>query len=560
MYALPYAFANLGAAPPSPPQPLDLAEFDANFAFLFNPSVVNALKAGCKGDGTDDAAAINAIVATGARVIYFPWTPTGYGVGPTLIKTSAANCAFVGDPCGTMLVSLAARGDLSMITNPTSDPADNAHRDSNIAFINLIVVGDKGSGGGQTAMCIEMNAVNRVRFQNVLLKNADADGAYFGAARTHQTVGCSSVTGDIRTEDCGRQGVTVTCGDSFDLTTYGYRARFAALDGEVNNSSNFIKNSRFFVYAEGCSTSATGVSVGFDGDGGSGGGTVDDVTVTAIIVGALADGISWRRCTNFTIVAKVVSPVGNGIVGANGNTGPSSVSISAEVKSPGGSGLSARGTNDIIDTTRLKVTGATQTACLIQFCAGGTCAGWELTGNSGAGVNIDSSTNMLIVAPNVRNNSSTGFWLSGTCSGIRVIDGAIVANRFFGFLESTPSTGNSLAGTDISGTTGGADITKPAGSSTIIELRPLAGNASWTPGTITNGASASTTVAVTGAAIGQQYIPTAAISMSLLGCSISAAVTASNTVTVTLTNATGSSQNINAGGAVTVQAIVRRVF
>jgi hypothetical protein len=67
----------------------------------------------------------------------------------------------------------------------------------------------------------------------------------------------------------------------------------------------------------------------------------------------------------------------------------------------------------------------------------------------------------------------------------------------------------------------------------------------WTPGTIANGASASTTVTVTGVVPG--WIALASFSESIANMSISAQVTTANTVTVVITNNTGGSLTLSAG-------------
>ena len=73
----------------------------------------------------------------------------------------------------------------------------------------------------------------------------------------------------------------------------------------------------------------------------------------------------------------------------------------------------------------------------------------------------------------------------------------------------------------------------------------------WTPGTIANGASASTTLTVTGVVTG--WIALASFSLSIGNMSISAAVTTANTVTVVISNNTGGSVTLGAG---TVRALV----
>lgn len=74
----------------------------------------------------------------------------------------------------------------------------------------------------------------------------------------------------------------------------------------------------------------------------------------------------------------------------------------------------------------------------------------------------------------------------------------------------------------------------------------------WTPGAIAAGATASTTVTVTGCALGDLVM--AGFSLALpAGCIITGAVTTAGTVTVTIANLSGSSQTIGAG---TVRAMV----
>lgn len=76
----------------------------------------------------------------------------------------------------------------------------------------------------------------------------------------------------------------------------------------------------------------------------------------------------------------------------------------------------------------------------------------------------------------------------------------------------------------------------------------LKNTGNWTPGLILNGASASLTVTVTGAATGMTAL--GAFSLALpAGVIISAAVTATNTVVLTIANFSGSSQTLAAGVA-----------
>jgi hypothetical protein len=101
-------------------------------------------------------------------------------------------------------------------------------------------------------------------------------------------------------------------------------------------------------------------------------------------------------------------------------------------------------------------------------------------------------------------------------------------------------------------TVSGAAVAYSAPSFTEFGTVKLQGSASWTPGAITTGSRASTTLTASGAALGDIAMPS--FSLDIQGCSISAYVSSANTVTVVLTNNTGSTQTLGAG---TVRA---RVF
>jgi hypothetical protein len=74
------------------------------------------------------------------------------------------------------------------------------------------------------------------------------------------------------------------------------------------------------------------------------------------------------------------------------------------------------------------------------------------------------------------------------------------------------------------------------------------------PGTISSGASYQVDLTVTGALVGDFAV--ASYATLLPGLTISARVTATDTVTVTLTNVTGSS--ISAGSGVTIRTLVTK--
>ncbi len=77
------------------------------------------------------------------------------------------------------------------------------------------------------------------------------------------------------------------------------------------------------------------------------------------------------------------------------------------------------------------------------------------------------------------------------------------------------------------------------------DTNALANSKTWDPASIANGASATTTVTVTGATLGDFVVPS--FSLSLGGLSLSAYVSATDTVTVVLTNNTGGPVDLGSG-------------
>lgn len=111
---------------------------------------------------------------------------------------------------------------------------------------------------------------------------------------------------------------------------------------------------------------------------------------------------------------------------------------------------------------------------------------------------------------------------------------------------------------DIDVGTGTSVVRNPGGGSLVgtqvgrhtFAVGQALTSASWTPGTIANGAKASTTVTVSGAALGD--FAQGSFSLSLQGCQLTAEVSATNTVTVVVSNLTGASVALTTAGTVRV--------
>ena len=93
-----------------------------------------------------------------------------------------------------------------------------------------------------------------------------------------------------------------------------------------------------------------------------------------------------------------------------------------------------------------------------------------------------------------------------------------------------------------------------SGGTAIAKL--LTGTATWDPGSIADGAMTSTTVTVTGAALGDLVLSCSDTVAVPAGATLTGQVTASNTVTVTLFNKTGGNLDLASG---TIRVVVAQL-
>jgi hypothetical protein len=158
--------------------------------------------------------------------------------------------------------------------------------------------------------------------------------------------------------------------------------------------------------------------------------------------------------------------------------------------------------------------------------AGGTVS-IAFAGNGSGFTNLNASNLASGTVPDARQSANVtlgGNTFSGTGSMVRATSPALV----------TPALGVATA-TSIAIGSSGATITKH-----------LSGTATWDAASTADGAMTSTTVTVTGAAIGD----TVAVGLSVAvpaGALLAGAVTATNTVTVTLFNKTGGALDLASG-------------
>ena len=189
-----------------------------------------------------------------------------------------------------------------------------------------------------------------------------------------------------------------------------------------------------------------------------------------------------------------------------------------------------------------------------------TCTSAVLGAGNEWWISLEASATASLISGNTLNNNS------GTVTdvgGIRVkntmpVVHGNVGNAFAGtgngaiFIKTETSnaviSGNAEANTTtfISSSvspTSGDYRGNVAVSSTATQ--PLSGSTTWDPSSIAAGASASTTVSVTGAAVGDYVIPS--FSLSLAGLVLTGYVSGANTVTAVLSNPTAGAVDLASG-------------
>jgi hypothetical protein len=124
-----------------------------------------------------------------------------------------------------------------------------------------------------------------------------------------------------------------------------------------------------------------------------------------------------------------------------------------------------------------------------------------------------------------------------------------------GFIDHTPTKVNvrtSCSNTKFSH----CDVTLPAGSVGIEEFPLIEGSATWNPPSLAAGAQQTTTVTATGAALGY-FADNVSFSLDLQGATLTAYVSAADTVTVVHRNGTAGAVDLGSG---TLRVRVRKVY
>lgn len=221
---------------------------------------------------------------------------------------------------------------------------------------------------------------------------------------------------------------------------------------------------------------------------------------------------------------------------------------------------------------------------VIQAVGGYSCTGLRIVGNSfliGAGGTITSCihlnvTSNRVYAPLIESNEIG--WQTSTASATTITNGILLDGRVEGGLIQANSF---MAGTNVTITdaieiasanvlalklnaneyAGFGTITNQVNNSASVSYerterasgRIYTGSATYDPASLADGAGATTTVTVTGAALGD-YVENVSFSLDLQGITLTAWVSAANTVSVRFQNESGGVLDLGSG---TLRAKVR---
>jgi hypothetical protein len=179
-----------------------------------------------------------------------------------------------------------------------------------------------------------------------------------------------------------------------------------------------------------------------------------------------------------------------------------------------------------------------------------------IRGNSGNGIDLKSIDGLTVVGNRCRGNKTAGLNLQDTVTETLVTGNDLSANSIWG-INLTNTTGQTLVtGNMVAGNTGPAIGRTNLNATTFIfenagDDPPVARHlygvlTAYNPPSIPNGATASQTLTITGAALGDT-VSIASTHMLPNGMFFVANVTAANTVTIQLANLSGATQDVGAG-------------
>lgn len=516
-------------------------------AFDFVPV---AMQAGIiAGTNSDDLSPyLQAAINTG-RLVRLPAIGTLNIASPLLIPSGGG---IIGGGFRSIIKAKANFGNVPLIRNANDAPATLAARDKGIVLDRLLIDGNKAANGTATEFshCVHFLAVDGA-WINIATQDPKGDGVLISYSRAfdgsslHPEVGCSNINGYIRTLRAARMGVAVTCCDGFDLSVYADAAALFGFDIEPDSETSHVRNGFARVSASGCGTGSGtrgGVAVTGTNSGGTAVADVRNVTIDMQVENCTGDGFVYRDVLGLTARGSIDNQTGNGIRGLDGGVGASRILFDMQVDDASARGMTVIGNGDNL-SGEIQVVDSAAIGIFLQTCNGGSLKARVFSPGE-QGIYLQDTTNMTFPDAVVQNSVGGGVVCAGNSSGNRFPSlKATGDTSSHGFREADTANDNRTIDARLSGNSGGPALL--VGATSLVTLEQLFGKATYDPPSLTDGNGATTTVTVTGAAVGDEA--QAAFSNALQGITVTAWVSATNTVSVRFQNETGGTLDLASG-------------
>lgn len=371
---------------------------------------------------------------------------------------------------GCTIRALPNFGNKPMVRNVTIAPPSNEARDRNLVLTSVRLDGNKAQNGSATEFAhgIQLYAVDGVKL-DVQVVNPKGDGVSIQQAVDHQQIGCSYISGKIRTMGCRRQGVAIICGEQIDLDVHDTGGTLMSVDMEPDHPQNFIRNVFVRLLSIGTGNGSDisgGVCVAGDGLGC----IPTNVMVDFEIFNSGGQGAIWRDAKGLILRGTIVHPGKNGLVGITGGTAPSTVTFGGvKVFSPVFQGLSAREIGGSIYDGEVAIESAGDLGAHIERAGGGTL-GLRIRNCNQQGLVLDRTNNMTFPSLTCENNKGHNVWLRGGSQGNRFQFLKSVNSSFGqGFIEDAGCNDNRAFQARVSGNGGGNVTVRGLQSSVQLE-------------------------------------------------------------------------------------------
>ena len=394
-------------------------------------------------------------------------------IGSTLFIPSWGG--LIGENFGCTIKALSNFGDNPLVRNATQAPTTDAERDQNVMIVGVRLDWNKANNATATEFGhgLALKAVNGARL-DVEVVNPHGDGVSIqqsgpGVSEWYQHVGCSHITGKVRTSGCRRQGVAIMCAEQVDLDVYDTGTQLMSVDIEPDHPDNFIRNIFIRLLSLGTgdgSDISGGVCVAGDGLGC----IPTGVTVDFEVYEPGGQGAIWRDCKGLTLRGAIRNPGRNGLVGIGGGTGGSQVSFQGvRVSSAVHQGMAARETQGSVYDGEIVVEGTGGIGVQIENARGGVL-GLTLKDAGEEGLYLRNTSNMTFHSAVVERSSGHNVWIVGNSSGNRFPFLRSVNSRFgYGFIEDLGCNDNRASFSRVLGNAAGNVSIKGSISSVAIE-------------------------------------------------------------------------------------------